>query len=190
MQAARLQRHAAPFLQPLDQRGGPLEELGHDALVVFHGRALGDDERHHRGALRSEVIDDQRAVDDVHPRARLLAHGEALAHHLRGESRARLIQARQLHLAPVGADVVEDDGAEGIDEDLAAVLERHAYLAQGELGTGIEGHQLAQREVLFEGHRRELMRAHGGTLPPRESKNRGSCTSSFSCTASGSCGCP
>src|SRR5207237_9486260 len=55
--------------------------------------------------------------------------------------------------------VVEDDGAERVDEDLLVVADGNAHLAQPKPGVRIGRGELAQREVLLEGDGGELVRA-------------------------------
>jgi hypothetical protein len=129
-------------------------------IVVLQRRALTDDERNHRDPAGTELVDDERALDDVDLLARLLTDGEALANDLRRETRAHRAQAFELRFAVRGSDVVEDDRAEGIDEHVAAVGGAELHVTQPDLGARVGAGELAQREVFLEGDGCELVRAH------------------------------
>src|SRR2546425_2506302 len=192
VQPANARGYRAVLLQRFDETDGPREQPLDDPLVILERGALCDDQRHHGSAPVAELVDDEIPVDDVHPPSRLLADREAFPHHLPGQTGPRAAQAGELRLAPVGRHVVEDDGAERVDEDLLVVADGNAHLAQPKPGIRIGCGELAQREVLLEGDGGELVRAGShprSSTPCANDQPRGGVEfvafwSSFSCRSS------
>src|SRR5262249_25635468 len=94
--------------------------------------------------------------DEAGARSRLLADGEGLGYHLSRRTAERAADALQETLARPGGHLVEDGGAEGVDEHLAAV-QRVAQLVGAQPPSGDGLGELAQREVLHEGHGFEIV---------------------------------
>jgi hypothetical protein len=163
VQARGAHRHGAQTLERIDDLGGAREQVVDQALVVLHRRALRGDEGDDRGARSGEPLDLERAFDECSARPRLLAHGEALGDDLPSEPRPRPAQPREETLPLRQRHVVEHHRAEGVEEDVAVGrwLEVQLVGRQPSLGEGQR--ELAEREVLDEGDRVELV--HAG---PRE----------------------
>src|SRR5216683_3715078 len=90
-------------------------------------------------------------------RAGFLADREALGDHLPGRTAQRGPDALEETLALLRRRVVEDGGAERVDEHLAAALERMAQLVGAQPPSGDGLRELAQGEVLHERDRLEVM---------------------------------
>ena len=152
--------HGAGLLQLAGEPVGFHEHLVHDALVVVHGRALRDGERHHAGALERQAVDHQDALLDVGPRLQGFAYGELFVQDLglgqAGTGRGQTLQLRHAHL---GRDVEKDHGAKGVDEDHAARRGPKPQVTRRALGLGIGGRQLLEGKVLDKGGGEERMSA-------------------------------
>ncbi len=76
MQRPRAERDRAALLESFHQPIGAVEHLFDDPLVVFHGRALSDDQRDHAGALQRHLVEREHAVG--HGRHGARVHARAL----------------------------------------------------------------------------------------------------------------
>src|SRR5262249_4215720 len=99
IQWASTKRYATSMFQSLDQGAGAGKKLVDDAFVIFHCRALCDDQRHHACASVRQPVHFKDTIEYSDLRARLLNYGILFSDNLRGKLGFGRAQTSQFHLA-------------------------------------------------------------------------------------------
>ncbi len=97
------------------------------------------------------------AILDAGGEGGILEHRVVLANDLRGQARARLVEALELGIAPLGRDIMHDDGAKRIDVEAAIVIDRDVEFMGRDPGGRKARRERPQGEIFHEGDGVELM---------------------------------